>query len=88
MMAPFSNFPHLFQQLTEGEWWPVRPDRIDALVRAGQISDVEAADFRRHGAIGSHLENLERNQGYKGFNQPGISEVLQIIDPRANLVGA
>jgi hypothetical protein len=88
MMAPFSNFPHLFQQLTEGERWPVRPDRIEALQRAGQISEVEAADFRQHGAIGSHLENLERNQGYKGFNQPGISEVLQIIDPRANLIGA
>ncbi len=41
-----------------------------------------AAEFRERGAIGSHLENLERNQGYKRFNQPGISSVLRIIDPR------
>ena len=82
MMAPFSDFPHLFQQLTVGEWWPVRHDRIDRLLAQGLISAEAATDFRKRGAIGSHLENLERNQGYKGFNQPGISEVLRIIDPR------
>jgi hypothetical protein len=82
MMPPFSNFPHLYQELTIGEWWPVRPERIDRLVAAGSITPEEAADFRRRGAIGSHLENLERNQGYKGFNQPGISAVLKVIDPR------
>ena len=82
MMAPFSDFPHLFQQLTVGEWWPVRSDRIDRLQAQGLITPEAAADFRKRGAIGSHLENLERNQGYKGFNQPGISEVLRIIDPR------
>ena len=82
MMAPFSNFPHLYQELSEGEWWPVRPARIDALLAAGIITEDAARDFRERGAIGSHLENLERNYGYKGFNQPGISEVLRIIDPR------
>ncbi|HMS01510.1 MAG TPA: hypothetical protein PKE51_00985 [Gemmatimonadaceae bacterium] len=82
MMAPFSNFPHLYQELTEGEWWPVRPERIEALLAAGHIDADAARDFRERGAIGSHLENLERNFGYKGFNQPGISEVLRVIDPR------
>jgi hypothetical protein len=82
MMAPFSDFPHLFQQLTVGEWWPVREERITRLLGDGLITPEAADDFRRRGAIGSHLENLERNQGYKGFNQPGISEVLRIIDPR------
>jgi hypothetical protein len=82
MMAPFSNFPHLYQELTEGEWWPVRPERIDALLASGIITEEAARDFRERGAIGSHLENLERNFGYKGFNQPGISQVLRIIDPR------
>jgi len=82
MMAPFSNFPHLYQELTEGEWWPVRPERIDALLASGIITEDAARDFRERGAIGSHLENLERNFGYKGFNQPGISQVLRIIDPR------
>ena len=87
-MAPFSDFPHLYQALTVGEWWAVDPDRIDALERAGLISAEQAEDFRLHGAIGSHLENLERNDGFKGFNQPGIDGVLRIIDPRQNLVGA
>jgi len=86
-MAPFSDFPHLYQALTEGEWWPVDPARVDALERAGLISAEQAEDFRLHGAIGSHLENLERNDGFKGFNQPGIDGVLRIIDPRKNLVG-
>jgi hypothetical protein len=87
-MQPFSDFPHLYQALTEGEWWAVDPTRVDALERAGLISAEQAEDFRLNGAIGSHLENLERNEGFKGFNQPGIDGVLRIIDPRKNLVGA
>jgi hypothetical protein len=87
-MPPFSDFPHRYQALTQGEWWPVDPARVDALARAGHIAPEQAEDFRLHGAIGSHLENLERNDGFKGFNQPGIDGVLRIIDPRQNLVGA
>ncbi|TEX48865.1 MAG: hypothetical protein B7C55_13450 [Actinomycetales bacterium mxb001] len=87
-MQPFSDFPHLYQALTEGEWWPVDPARVDALEAAGYISAEAAEDFRLHGSIGSHLENLERNDGFKGFNQPGIDGVLRVLDPRKNLVGA
>lgn len=85
-MQPFSDFPHLYQALTEGEWWPVDPDRVDRLESAGYIDALQAEDFRLHGAIGSHLENLERNDGFKGFNQPGIDGVLRVLDPRKNLV--
>ena len=87
-MQPFSDFPHLYQALTEGEWWPVDPARVDALEQAGYITAEAAEDFRLYGSIGSHLENLERNDGFKGFNQPGIDGVLRAIDPRKNLVGA
>lgn len=73
--------------LTAGEWWPVDPARVDALEAAGLIDATQAENFRLHGAIGSHLENLERNDGFKDFNQPGIDGVLRIIDPRRNLVG-
>lgn len=86
MMAPFSSFPELYQELTEGQWWPVDPARVDRLERAGQLASAEAEDFRLRGAIGSHLENLERNEGYKGFNQPGIDGVLRSIDPRTNVL--
>lgn len=85
-MSPFSDFPYLWQALSEGEWWPVDPDRVDALEREGLITAEQAEDFRLYGSIGSHLENLERNDGFKGFNQPGIDGVLRILDPRKNLV--
>jgi hypothetical protein len=31
---------------------------------------------------------LERNDGYKGFNQTGISQIIRRTDPRAQTVGA
>ena len=34
------------------------------------------------GAVGSHLENLERNDGFKGFNQTGVTEIIKETDPR------
>ncbi|WP_340077376.1 hypothetical protein [Leptobacterium sp. I13] len=87
IMQPFSDFPHLYQVLTIGEWWPVDPKRIDTLEAAGHMSPEAADNFRQFGAIGSHFENLERNAGFKGFNQPGIDDVLSIIDPRKQLLG-
>jgi len=81
-MPPFTNFPFLRQAFTEGERWPVDPARIEALVARGLISVEQAEGFRRHGAIGSHLENLERNDGYKGFNQQGVSDIISRTDPR------
>lgn len=84
MMSPFSNFPFLYQELTEGNRLPVEPARIDALEAGGHISAEAAEDFRLNGVIALHLENLERNDGYKGFNKPGIDGVLRAIDPRAN----
>lgn len=86
MMVPFSNFKHLYQELTVGEWWPVNPKTVDALEAKGLITQQQAEDFRVNGAIGSHFENLERNDGYKGFNQPGIDDVLRVLDPRKNLL--
>lgn len=86
IMKPFSDFPHLYQELTVGEWWPVNPDKVDELESKNLITKEQAEDFRLNGAIGSHFENLERNEGFKGFNQPGIDGVLRIIDPRKNLV--
>jgi hypothetical protein len=32
--------------------------------------------------LGSHLEILERNDGYKGFNQTGVSDIIARTDPR------
>lgn len=82
MMDPFSNFSYLKQAFTHGEVWPVEKDRVEPLLKAGQISKEEADKFLKYGAVGSHLENLQRREGYKGFNQKNVSEIIQKTDPR------
>jgi hypothetical protein len=82
VMNPFTDFPYLRQAFTEGERWPVDEPRIAALLSAKLITPDQADQFRRTGAIGSHLENLERNDGFKGFNQRGVSEIISATDPR------
>jgi hypothetical protein len=86
-MAPFTDFPFLRQAFTTGEMWPVNPQRIDQLAAQCRISAEQADRFRREGALGSHLEILERNDGYKGFNQTGVSDIISRTDPR-RVVGA
>jgi hypothetical protein len=36
-------------------------------------------------AAWSHLEDLERNDGFKGFNQAGVNEIIHATDPRKNI---
>lgn len=81
-MAPFTNFPFLRQAFTEGERWNIAEKRIQRLLDANRITAEQAEKFRTKGAIGSHLENLERNDGYKGFNQTGVSDIISRTDPR------
>lgn len=83
-MKPFTDFPFLRQCFTEGERWPVASGRLQQLVAGGLITADQAAEFARNGAIGSHLEILERNDGYRGFNQTGITEIISRTDPRNN----
>jgi hypothetical protein len=87
-MAPFTDFPFLKQAFTKGEMWPIDPPRIERLLSQGRITAEQADRFRREGALGSHLEILERNDGYKGFNQTGISEIITRTDPRRATIGA
>jgi hypothetical protein len=82
VMKPFTNFTYLRQAFTEGEIWPVEESRISALLANGQITAAQAEKFRHDGALGSHLENLERNEGFKGFNQTGVSDIIARTDPR------
>lgn len=81
-MNPFSDFPFLKQAFTEGERWPVNPQRLDRLTDDGMIDQAKAQEFREHGAIGSHLENLQRRGGFKGFNQKAVSVIIKATDPR------
>jgi hypothetical protein len=81
-MKPFSDFEFLRQAFTEGERWPVRPARVQALLAEGLITLEQADIFLRDGAIGSHLENLQRKGGFKGFNQKSVSVIISATDPR------
>ncbi|MEM7807552.1 MAG: hypothetical protein AAF561_05525 [Planctomycetota bacterium] len=81
-MPKFTDFPHLKQAFTKGERWQVDPKRVDAILEKGLITEHQAKEFKKHGAIGSHLENLERNDGFKGFNQTGVTDIIKRTDPR------
>jgi len=81
-MKPFSDFPFLKQAFTEGERWPVRRERAERLRREGLITQAQLEKFLAEGAIGSHLENLQRKGGFKGFNQKAVSVIISATDPR------
>ena len=81
-MNPFSNFEFLKQAFTEGERWPVAPERVEKLLAAKLITPAQAEKFLKEGALGSHLENLQRHGGFKGFNQKSVSAVIAATDPR------
>jgi hypothetical protein len=78
-MPPFTDFPYLKQAFTKGEMWPVDPRRLEAVVADGAITADQADKFRQRGALGSHLEILQRDDG---FNQTGISDIIRRTDPR------
>ncbi len=82
MMNPFSFFPYLKQAFSKGEVWRVNPKRLDVLFKNGSITQEQRDKFEREGALGSHLENLERNEGYKGFNKNNVSSIIRETDPR------
>jgi len=81
-MKPFSDFEFLRQAFTEGERWPVRRERAERLAAAGLVTREQCEQFVREGAIGSHLENLQRHGGFKGFNQKAVSAIISATDPR------
>ncbi len=82
MMDPFSSFPYLKQAFTHGEIWHVDPQRVQDLLTAGHIGREQAEKFTKYGAVGSHMENLQRREGYKGFNQKNVSVIIKKTDLR------
>ncbi|MDB6122414.1 MAG: hypothetical protein JWQ71_1407 [Pedosphaera sp.] len=83
-MNPFSNFEFLRQAFTEGERWQVARDRAERLLASKLITQEQFDKFMKEGALGSHLENLQRHGGFKGFNQKSVSVVISATDPRRN----
>lgn len=81
-MKPFSDFPFLKQAFTEGERWAVQRSRAEKLRAQDSITQEQFDEFMSKGAIGSHLENLQRWGGFKGFNQHAVSLIIAETDPR------
>jgi 4-hydroxyphenylpyruvate dioxygenase-like putative hemolysin len=84
-MAPFSNFPYLKQAFSVAERWHADPARVETLVKQKAITSEQADRFLSQGAVGSHLENIERREGYKGFNRKNVSAIILETDPRRHL---
>lgn len=84
-MKAFSDFPFLKQAFTEGEWWQVKRERLERLLHEELIDKAQFEKFLHQGAIGSHLENLQRKGGFKGFNQKSVSTIIVETDPRTQV---
>ncbi|MGA1819972.1 MAG: hypothetical protein ACMUHU_03070 [Thermoplasmatota archaeon] len=82
-MKPFSNFPYLKQSFTQGERWKPVEGRVRNLLEKKLINRDQMRSFMKQGAAGSHLELIERNHGFKGFNQEAVSDIIKRTDPRA-----
>lgn len=80
-MPPFSNFPFLRQAFTKAEMWTVEESRLESLHRSNRISTEAYQTIQQKGAVGSHLENLQRHEGFKGFNQRGVSDIISRVNP-------
>ena len=76
------NTEFLKQAFTEGETWRVGKKRLGGLLKKGSITEAQYELFHKRGAIGSHLENIERTQGFKGFSQHSVSAIITATDPR------
>lgn len=84
VMAPFTDLPMLWQAFTVGEPWRVPEERLAPLVAAGHLTHEQAEKFATVGALGSHLEILQRWDGFKGFNKTAVSSIIRDTDARKN----
>jgi hypothetical protein len=83
MMKPFSEFPYLRQAFSQGERWAVPAERLARLEAAGVIDAQQRERFAEKGVIGSHIENIQRAEGFRGFNQQNVSDIIRRTDPRS-----
>jgi hypothetical protein len=81
-LRPFSSFDFLWQAFTEVERKNLEIKRVDDAFSKGFISEAQRDTFMKTGAIHSHLEIIQRGQGFKGFNQDSVSVIIQATDPR------
>ena len=85
-MKPFSSFKFLKQAFTLGERWKVNKKRVDKMLKDKSITKEQHDEFLKKGAIGSHMENLQRRQGFKGFNQTSVTSIIKATNPLKQLL--
>lgn len=81
-MAPFSDFTYLKQAFSVAERWPVQAGRLEKLLDDRLLTEEQADKILAEGAVGSHLEDIQRDEGYKGFNKKNVSAIIRKTDPR------
>lgn len=74
---PFSNFEDLKQVFTEGEKRPISERRARRLFQEGIVTENQMRDYITEGAVYTHLENIQRGNGFKGFNQRSVNKTLR-----------
>lgn len=84
-MAPFSDFSYFKQAFSVAENWKIDVARVKNLLDRNIITTKQSDTFMSRGVIGSHLENIERREGYKGFNKKNVSTIIKATDPRKYL---
>jgi hypothetical protein len=82
VMRPFTDLPILKQAFTVAEPWKVEAAQMEPLLANGAIGQAQADRFAAVGAPGSHLELLQRWEGFKGFNKTGVSQIIRETDAR------
>jgi hypothetical protein len=80
-MDPFSDFTFLRQLFTIGETWRLDEARLEGLRKTGHFDQPKLDEFMKSGAIGSHLELIQRAWGFKGFNQDSVTAILNATNP-------
>ncbi|MBY8998099.1 MAG: hypothetical protein KGD60_10225 [Candidatus Thorarchaeota archaeon] len=83
-LTPFSDFHFLKQLFTESERRHVEPSRLENTLGVGRLTKEQSGLFKNKGAISSHLEIIQRSEGFKGFNQDSVSVIIKETDPRTS----
>ena len=84
MMKPFSYFDFLKQAFSAPDKWNVSEFRLNRLFDSNVITEEKKGNFAVNGGIASHIESIQRDQGFKGFNQDSITAIIHAVDPRKN----
>jgi len=72
VMIPFNRLPFLWQAFSHGERWKITKEQVRELLKRNLITGEKANMFIQNGVAGSHIEMLQRQDGYKGFKQEEI----------------